>query len=537
MKDYPLVPLLLGLLTLTLLGCPTKTVQQGTDAGTGGSGRLPNGYGGSPADAGNAGSAGSPRGGSAGDVGVAGSGAAGASGKAGASGASGGSGGSGGGTGGAAGSAFGSGGAGSSGTAGMAGTAGTGGTFGGTGGSGSATACKEDTDCQSTDFCADDTCHHRVAQIACGSRTTCVLLNDGSIWCAGLNASGELGNGTITTTSSAGIDTAVKVVGLPSNDAPKQIAPGGSHTCALLTSGTVYCWGAGYSGQLGNGSFTGSTTPVKVPLAAASKVASGDSFVCAALNDGSVWCWGDDYFGELGDGTFTNGRTDQAKASPVQVGTTLVTAPDALIASTRTAHVLVGFQIFSWGEDKFGELGTGSATTSSPFGSATPVSTPYAGQALAISAASSGDHACMLTNHGIIRCWGNDDYGQLGDGSFAGVGATPNTVTGLTGTPSAVFAGGSHTCAIMTNGDFDCWGDDSFGELGDGVFRDTSQPVTSPIEATVVPSTPVSAALGISHTCVLLKNGSVWCWGANGNGQLGNGMFIDSPTAVRMTGW
>jgi alpha-tubulin suppressor-like RCC1 family protein len=415
--------------------------------------------------------------------------------------------------------------------------------MGGSGGSGG--ACKDDPDCQSTDFCADGTCHHRVAQIACGAATTCVLVNDGSIRCAGLNGSGELGNGTITTTGSFGISTAVKVVGLPSNDAPQQVAPGGSHTCALLTSGAVYCWGGGGSGQMGNGSFTGSTSPVKVPLpAAASKVASGDSFICAVVNDGSVWCWGDNFFGELGDGTFTNGRTDQGKPSPVQVATKLFTSPDALVASTRTAHVMVGAQIFSWGEDKFGELGTGSPTTSSPFGSATPVSTSYAGQAVAISAASSGSHACLITNQAIIRCWGDNAFGQLGDGTVnSGVAtstyATPNTVTGLTGTPSAVIAGGSHTCAIMTNGDFDCWGDDFSGELGDGVLRNTGsdQSVPSPSKATVVPGAPVAAALGVSHTCVLLKNGSVWCWGANGNGQLGNGAFIDSPTAVRMTGW
>lgn len=349
----------------------------------------------------------------------------------------------------------------------------------------------------------------------------------------------------MTTTGSFGINAAVKVVGLPPNDAPQQVTPGSSHTCARLTSGAVYCWGNGGSGQMGNGSFTSSTSPVKIPLpATASKVASGDSFICAALTDGSVWCWGADYNGELGDGTFTNSGTNQAKASPVRVGTALFASPDVLIASTATAHVMVGFQIFSWGEDKWGELGTGNSTTASPFGSATPVSTSYAGIAVAISAASSGDHACLLTSGAIIRCWGNNDLGQLGDGTFTiGVGtsssATPNTVTGLTGTPSAVIAGGSHTCAIMTNGDFDCWGDDFFGELGDGVFRNTGsgQAVPSPQRATVVPSTPVAAALGGNHTCVLLKNGSVWCWGANGNGQLGNGTFVDSVTAVRMTGW
>ncbi|HXJ22706.1 MAG TPA: hypothetical protein VMT03_20985 [Polyangia bacterium] len=405
------------------------------------------------------------------------------------------------------------------------------------------TSCTADADCLSTDFCADGTCHLRAVQIACGGRTTCALLTDNSIWCAGLNADGELGNGTISMDSPYGINTAVKTVGLPANDAPQQVVTGQWHTCTRLASGAVYCWGSGAFGEMGNGSFNGSTSPVHVPLRAAAKtIASGDEFICAVLTDNSVWCWGNDYDGQLGDGTYTNGRSDQGKASPVQVVTTLFNSPSALVASSGTAHVMSGSGIFSWGQDQYGELGTGTATTASPFGSATPVSTPYAGIAVAISAASSGHHACLLTNGAIIRCWGENDYGELGDGTVTPNSpygeASANTVTGLTGTPSAVFAGGSHTCALMANGDFDCWGDDYYGEVGDGMFRTTgTTTVPSPTKATVVPSAPASAALGGNHTCVLLKNGSVWCWGYNINGQLGNGTFVDSPTAVRMTGW
>jgi alpha-tubulin suppressor-like RCC1 family protein len=408
------------------------------------------------------------------------------------------------------------------------------------------TSCTADADCLSTHFCASDgACHRRALQIACGSRTTCALLNDNSIWCAGLNDSGQLGSGAVTTASPYGSNTAVQVAGLPANDAPQQIAPGGHHTCARLASGAVYCWGDGSSGQMGTGAGASSLTPVKVPLAAgASLIASGDQFVCAALTNSTVWCWGADYDGELGDGTYTNGRNNQFKPSPVQVVTNLFTMPSAMTASTATMHVMAGTGVFSWGEDQFGELGTGTATTTSPYGNASPVSTPYAGFAVAISAASAGDHACLLTSGGIIRCWGNNGSGQLGNGMVNTTGvtmpgeATPDTVSGLTGTPSAVFAGGFHTCALMTNGDLDCWGDDTDSELGDTTSEPTMQLVKpSPVKATVVPGTPTSAALGQQHTCVLLKNGSVWCWGSNLNGQLGNGNFIDSPSAVRVTGW
>ena len=184
--------------------------------------------------------------------------------------------------------------------------------------------------------------------VTSGSSHVCALVHNSGAWCWGFNDDGQLGDGTTTNRS-----TPVAVSGLPLNLA--QIAAADDHTCALLLNQTVKCWGLNSKGQLGDGTTSNSSTPVKVAgLTGAVQIALGDGYTCALLASGDVQCWGLNAFGELGDG----GTTDSK--SPVQVsgltsGVQAISGADASVCA-----VLQSAQVDCWGDNTSGELGNGS---------------------------------------------------------------------------------------------------------------------------------------------------------------------------------
>src|SRR5437773_763631 len=259
---------------------------------------------------------------------------------------------------------------------------------------------------------------------------------------------------------------------------PTAVAGGGFHACMRLPDGTVQCWGRNNFGQLGNGdgNLADSSVPVAVRgLTTATRVVTGDSHTCALLGDGTVQCWGVGDSGQRGDGTFNN----------------ISTVPVAVVGLSN-----------------------------------------------AVAVAARGYHSCALLGDGTVRCWGRNADGQLGDGTVADPAtgppgsSTPVQVSGITGA-AAVIAGGYHTCALFADGTAQCWGRNDDGQLGDGTFTRSSTPVRV---GGVTGAVAVSA--GILHTCALLANGTVKCWGAVGNGfgQLGNGATTGSSTPVTVTG-
>src|SRR5437867_4270855 len=202
------------------------------------------------------------------------------------------------------------------------------------------------------------------------------------------------------------------------------------HTCARLQDGTVRCWGLNDSGQLGDGTTTNASTPVAVPgVGGAAAVSGGGFHTCARFPDGTLECWGRNDSGQLGD----------------------------------------------------------PATTS--FNSVTPVR--VTGITSAIAVAAGGFHTCALLADGTVRCWGENDFGQLGNGTSdptpgtpTTVNSTPVTVSGIT-TAVAISAGGWHTCALLRGGTVQCWGENTYGQLGDGATIAPPAPGRSPTPVTV----------------------------------------------------
>lgn len=295
------------------------------------------------------------------------------------------------------------------------------------------------------------------------------------------------------------------------------ISAGESHTCALLDSGGVHCWGDNGRGQLGNGaSGTGqeSSEAVRVlGLNTAMHIAAGREHNCAALKDGQVYCWGYNFRGQLGNGNTTT------QAAPVPV-TGITNAIAVAAGGDHSCALISGGAVMCWGYNGDGELGNGSSV----FYSTSAVPVTGITNATAISAGLL--HTCALLTTNRVRCWGYNGYGGLGDGSFTSRNA-PVDVSNIVA--SSIAAGWYHTCATYSGNAY-CWGDNSHGILGNGNTTDSNLPIQVQ---------NLSAATGIAagelHTCARRSagTGEIQCWGNGSNGRLGNDNTTHSFVPVK----
>jgi alpha-tubulin suppressor-like RCC1 family protein len=332
---------------------------------------------------------------------------------------------------------------------------------------------------------------------------TCALLKTGSVWCWGHNSQGQLGSG-----QPSGIAKPTDVVGIGN---AVHIAAGQAHSCAVLVTGDLKCWGANTEGMLGNGTRTPSQVPTDVLTlnGMVSHVVAGYLHTCALLTNGGMKCWGyGDYNGAIGNGNF---ETNLEPADVIQLGGT----PSVISAGNKSTCALLGpNQLKCWGLNSYGESGDGTFERR-----AVPGNVIGLGNGItAISANSSASsHKCAVVN-GTAQCWGGNDYGQLGDGTTFSR-TQPVAALGLRSGIKAITTGANHTCALNDDGGVNCWGNGTSGQLGNGTTPSQSPPVT----VTGLLSGVQAISAGESHTCALLNSGGVKCWGRNNYGQLGSG--------------
>lgn len=280
--------------------------------------------------------------------------------------------------------------------------------------------------------------------IATGWYHNCAVIATGGAVCWGYSASGEVGNGG----NGGYFLTPVAVSGLASSTL--NVAAGEYHSCALINTGGVKCWGWNGQGQLGDGTTYFSITPVAVSeVNGATAIVTSNSHTCALIS-GQVKCWGYNKYGQLGDGT----RID--RSVPVVVNGLSGVVAVALGGEHSCALINMG-KVKCWGMNDYGQLGTAAPTSST-----LPLEVNGLNDVAAIAAGEY--HTCALTQAGIVRCWGVNWDGQLGDGTFTSH-STPITVSGLSGV-SAITAGGDHTCALLHTGEIQCWGANMNGQLG-----------------------------------------------------------------------
>lgn len=347
--------------------------------------------------------------------------------------------------------------------------------------------------------------------ISAGFRHTCAVISDGTARCWGTNGAGQLGIGTYTPSASS---TPEVVVGLAGAAA---MAAGTNNTCALMNDGTARCWGNNTYGQLGSADST--TVPVTVTgLVGASAITTHTYHSCVLINDGTARCFGDNVSGQLGNG----GTTDSG--TPVTV--TGLNGATAIVAGNQhTCALIDDGTARCWGRNNYGQLGDGTSIWRT-----TPVAVTGLTGATAITAGFL--HTCALINDGTVRCWGSNTWGELGSGSTPTLTRTPTVVTGLTGA-TAISTSDSHTCALIDDGTARCWGWNRRGQLGNG----TTNPGFDPTLHTVSGLTgAIAITTGFEHSCALIDDGTVRCWGYNFYGELGDGTTTLSTTPVTVIG-
>jgi alpha-tubulin suppressor-like RCC1 family protein len=384
-------------------------------------------------------------------------------------------------------------------------------------------------------------------RIAAGKYHSCAVLGNGSVRCWGYGGNGALGYGNSDNVGDDETPASAGPVNLGAGRTATAVSAGDYHTCALLDNATVRCWGFGANGRLGYGdeSSVGLTnTPAAagpVDLGAgrsARAISAGGSHTCAILDDGSVRCWGFGFDGRLGYGSTANvGDTPSstpATAGPVNLGTGR-TAVAISTGGSHTCAILDDGTVRCWGYGNWGELGYGSTANVGSTPTTTPDTTAPVGlgpgrTAKAISAG--GVHTCALLDDGTVRCWGFGGNGRLGYGNADSVGNAqlPTAVGPVTFGPGrtavAISAGGGHTCAILDDRTVRCWGYDVYGQLGYATTGDRgATPATTPDKLAAVDlgagRTAAAISAGALHTCALLDNGTVRCWGDGANGRLG----------------
>ena len=332
------------------------------------------------------------------------------------------------------------------------------------------------------------------------------LKPDGTVWAWGSNSYGQLGDGTTTNRT-----TPVQVKGLTG---VVSVSACNAASIALKSDGTVWAWGDNAYNELGDGTTTNRTTPVQVSgLTGVIAVAEGYLSGIALKSDGTVWTWGCQ---------FSNGTT-KYNAIPVQIaGLTGVTS----VAASYLCFIVSKSDgtVWTWGSNGFGQLGNGTAASNTA-GSAVPVQ--VSGLTGVVSVAAGKNFSVALKSDGTVWTWGDNTYGQLGDGTNT-ARTVPVQASGLSGVIS-VNPGCYHVAAIKSDGTVWGWGTNNYGQLGNGTKTDRAIPMQ--INGL---SGAVSAAGGYLFTAVLKSDGTLWTFGANDCGQLGNGTTTDSLVPVQV---
>lgn len=364
-----------------------------------------------------------------------------------------------------------------------------------------------------------------------GEEHTCAILADRSVRCWGKGLAGRLGYGNES-------DVLAPAAAGPVNVGPgrdvRALVAGDFHSCAILDDGSVRCWGFGENGRLGYGNRNNVFTPAAAPAVdlgpgrTARAITAGASHTCAILDDGSVRCWGNGAAGRLGYGNTASVGDDEppSAAGPVNLGPGR-TARAIAAGEFHTCAVLDNGQLLCWGFNASGQLGYGGTADvgdNEVPGAAGPVNV---GGRTAVAVSGGTGHTCVVLDDGSVKCWGFGANGRLGYGNSTNSTSAAAAPAVSLGRPAqAIAVGDAHSCAILDDGAVRCWGFGGSGRLGYGnvdSIGDTELPSAAGPVSLGAGRTARAITAGFSHTCALLDDGTLRCWGFGGSGRLGYG--------------
>ncbi len=347
------------------------------------------------------------------------------------------------------------------------------------------------------------------ATLAGGNQHTCAITSAGGVACWGSNVDGQLGDSRATTVHFTPFS-------VPTLSGVRAITAGRDHTCALLSGGSVKCWGINSNGELGDGTKLQRVGPVAViGLTDAVEVRSFWGHTCARRSGGGMRCWGSNS-GAFGDGT--------ANDSPMPVDTSGITTATSIATGWgHTCATIAGGTVKCWGHyNNWGQIGDGTTALERLL----PVEVVQLSGAATVTNGSY--HSCARLADATVACWGNNQGGALGLGSTDSNRHNAVAVPGLASIVQ-LSAGSAHTCARTSANAVYCWGS---GPIGNGV--DTSKPSPTAVKGL---TDAVEIASGEDHACARRTSGKVVCWGSDYGGQLGDdGVKADKLAPVDVVG-
>lgn len=337
-------------------------------------------------------------------------------------------------------------------------------------------------------------------QVSPGQAHTCGLDADSLAWCWGWNEIGQLGTGAVT-------ESEPHPVPVAGERHWRDVQSGAAHTCGITGANRLFCWGTNYEGELGDGS----NVPRSGPVAAATsvrfkQVSPGLSHTCGVSMAGDAYCWGQNAFGQLGDGSRSR------RLAPVKVRGNLK-FQHVRTGFDFTCGITTGDRAYCWGRNRAGQLGDGTRLTR---GRPTQVAGGHTFRLIR-----TGDfHTCALTPAGKAYCWGSNTFGSVGDGTSLNQRLLPTAVATALRFQS-LGLGSNHSCGVQVDKPASCWGFNHDGQLGTGSSEDSH---TTPVGVAGGHSwSRINSGVTSDHTCGIATGGTIFCWGGNGRGQLGDG--------------
>lgn len=374
----------------------------------------------------------------------------------------------------------------------------------------------------------DGTTTPRLAPVQIGTDTTwrtvtahnlqtLALRRDGTLWAWGENFYGQLGLGVLAQATPQLTPTQLGTATWQS------VTTCYHQSAAVRTDGTLWTWGQNYDGQLGDGTTYNASVPHQIGLATTWRtVVAGPDRMLAVRTDGSLWGWGQNSSGQLGD------STTLARLVPTRIGSA-ATWREVAAGSGHTAGVQADNSLWAWGYGGSGGVGSPLLVPGTHTSTPTQLSTPSTWQSLALGA----DYTIGLRPDGTLWAWGRDLSGQLGNQALATLQYTQYTPApvGSATTWQQVAAGNAHTVAVRRNGTLWAWGNNTYGQLGLGTAIVNNQ--FSPVQVDTSTAWR-SVVAGFGHTVAVRRDGTLWAWGLNGNGQLGDGTTITRKKPVQI---
>lgn len=372
--------------------------------------------------------------------------------------------------------------------------------------------------------------------VSSGATWNCGIASNNNLYCWGNNSGGHYGDGTVTQSL---VPVPTMTSGVLNGLTIKQNASGSAHECVIASDDNAYCWGRNTNGRVGDNSLTQRLSPVAVWTGnylnglTVKVISTGVNHTCAIASDNNAYCWGLNTNGQLGNNSTTLSQM------PVPVDTTGVLSGKTITAisagGSHTCAVTSEDKVYCWGLNTNGQLGDGTNTQS--LVPVKVVDTGALGNIHIKSVSSASMHTCALSDVGLAYCWGSNTNGLLGDGNSSGGSNVPisvNTSGALSGKViRSLDTGAFHTCVNTSDNSVFCWGQDVNGEVGNGATANAVPLATSPdLSGVLAGKSLISVSGGNNHTCAVASDGSAYCWGLNTNGQLGNNSTTTSLVPV-----